>query len=378
MRTIKQLLALTVCLISVSLTSVSATEKQTEQDLNQIQKTLKSSVDKLKTQKQKINKIESTLKESELAIAKNSKSLNELDFSIELNRSQQNQLQKQIKKLTQNKKQQQKALSSQLKSAYMTGSHDYSKLLLNQENIATFERTLTYYSYLNKARLTQLDKLKITLIQLEEKQNELAQTQAKLLTLLAEQKQKRKSLLIAKNQRKGNLALLKKQFTNTTSSVEYLKKNEQILIETLKNLQEDIKQQLTFEGLKSTKGKLKWPSRGRLKHKFGQRKYGKLKWKGVLINAKEGASVTTIHNGKVVFADWLKGFGWVIVIDHGKGFMSLYGHNQALLKSVGEEVSQGELIALVGQSGGQENPGLYFEIRHKGQAINPTKWCKRI
>lgn len=378
MRTIKQLLALTVCLISVSLTSVSATEKQTEQDLNQIQKTLKSSVDKLKTQKQKINKIESALKESELAIAKNSKSLNELDFSIELNRSQQNQLQKQIKKLTQNKKQQQKALSSQLKSAYMTGSHDYSKLLLNQENIATFERTLTYYSYLNKARLTQLDKLKITLIQLEEKQNELAQTQAKLLTLLAEQKQKRKSLLIAKSKRKGNLALLKKQFTNTTSSVEYLKKNEQILIETLKNLQEDIKQQLTFEGLKSTKGKLKWPSRGRLKHKFGQRKYGKLKWKGVLINAKEGASVTTIHNGKVVFADWLKGFGWVIVIDHGKGFMSLYGHNQALLKSVGEEVSQGELIALVGQSGGQENPGLYFEIRHKGQAINPTKWCKRI
>ncbi|MBU2969294.1 peptidoglycan DD-metalloendopeptidase family protein [Pseudoalteromonas sp. C2R02] len=378
MRTIKQLLALTVCLISVSLTPVSATEKQTEQDLNQIQETLKSSVDKLKTQKQKINKIESTLKESELAIAKNSKSLNELDFSIELNRSEQNQLQKQIKKLTQNKKQQQKALSSQLKSAYMTGSHDYSKLLLNQENIATFERTLTYYSYLNKARLTQLDKLKITLIQLEEKQNELAQTQAKLLTLLAEQKQKRKSLLIAKNQRKGNLALLKKQFTNTTSSVEYLKKNEQILIETLKNLQEDIKQQLTFEGLKSTKGKLKWPSRGRLKHKFGQRKYGKLKWKGVLINAKEGASVTTIHNGKVVFADWLKGFGWVIVIDHGKGFMSLYGHNQALLKSVGEEVSQGELIALVGQSGGQENPGLYFEIRHKGQAINPTKWCKRI
>lgn len=378
MRTLKQLLALTVCLISVSLTPVSATEKQTKQDLNQIQETLKSSVDKLKTQQQKINKIESTLKESELAIANNSKALNELDFSIELNKSEQSQLQKKIKELTLNKQQQQKALSSQLKSAYMTGSHDYSKLLLNQESIATFERTLTYYSYLNKARLTQLDDLKITLIQLAEKQNELTQTQSKLQALLLEQKQKRESLLIAKQQRKGNLALLKKQFTNTRSSVDYLKKNEQILIDTLKNLQEDIKQQLTFEGLKNTKGKLKWPSRGRLKHKFGQNKYGRLKWKGVLINAKEGASVTTIHNGKVVFADWLKGFGWVIVIDHGKGFMSLYGHNQALLKSVGEEVSQGELIALVGQSGGQDNPGLYFEIRHKGQAINPTKWCKRI
>jgi len=378
MFTIKQLFALTVCFISVSLTPVSATEKQTKQDLNQIQETLKSSVDKLKTQQQKINKIESILKESEREIAHNSRSLNELDFSIELNKSEQNQLQKQIKKLILNKQQQQKALSSQLKSAYMTGSHDYSKLLLNQENIATFERTLTYYSYLNKARLTQLDDLKITLIQLAEKQNELTQTQTKLQVLLAEQKQKRESLLIAKKQRKGNLTLLKTQLTNTSSSVDYLKKNEQILIETLKNLQIEIKQQLTFEGLKSTKGKLKWPSRGRLKHKFGQRKYGRLKWKGVLINAKEGASVTTIHNGKVVFADWLKGFGWVIVIDHGKGYMSLYGHNQALLKSVGEDVSQGELIALVGQSGGQDNPGLYFEIRHKGQAINPTKWCKRI
>jgi len=378
MFTIKQLFALTVCFISVSLTPVSATEKQTKQDLNQIQETLKSSVDKLKTQQQKINKIESILKESEREIAHNSRSLNELDFSIELNKSEQNQLQKQIKKLILNKQQQQKALSSQLKSAYMTGSHDYSKLLLNQENIATFERTLTYYSYLNKARLTQLDDLKITLIQLAEKQNELTQTQTKLQVLLAEQKQKRESLLIAKKQRKGNLTLLKTQLTNTSSSVDYLKKNEQILIETLKNLQIEIKQQLTFEGLKSTKGKLKWPSRGRLKHKFGQRKYGRLKWKGVLINAKEGASVTTIHNGTVVFADWLKGFGWVIVIDHGKGYMSLYGHNQALLKSVGEDVSQGELIALVGQSGGQDNPGLYFEIRHKGQAINPTKWCKRI
>jgi len=378
MFTIKQLFALTVCFISVSLTPVSATEKQTKQDLNQIQETLKSSVDKLKTQQQKINKIESILKESEREIAHNSRSLNELDFSIELNKSEQNQLQKQIKKLILNKQQQQKALSSQLKSAYMTGSHDYSKLLLNQENIATFERTLTYYSYLNKARLTQLDDLKITLIQLAEKQNELTQTQTKLQVLLAEQKQKRESLLIAKKQRKSNLTLLKTQLTNTSSSVDYLKKNEQILIETLKNLQIEIKQQLTFEGLKSTKGKLKWPSRGRLKHKFGQRKYGRLKWKGVLINAKEGASVTTIHNGTVVFADWLKGFGWVIVIDHGKGYMSLYGHNQALLKSVGEDVSQGELIALVGQSGGQDNPGLYFEIRHKGQAINPTKWCKRI
>ncbi|SFD02513.1 murein hydrolase activator EnvC family protein [Pseudoalteromonas denitrificans] len=375
---IKQLLVLAVCLTFVALTPANATEKQTKQDLTQIQKTLENSVNQMNSQQKKIKGIENKLKKSELEIANNSKSLNELDFSIELNRSEQHQLNKKIKELKLNKSQQQKALSSQLKSAYMTGSHDYSKLLLNQEDIATFERTLTYYSYLNKARLTQLEQLKITLQQLATKQDELAKVQIKLTYLLETQKKKQELLMLAQKQRKDNLNLLKKQFSNTITSVEYLKKNEQLLIETLKTLQQQVKQQLTFSGLKSTKGKLNWPSRGRLKHRFGQRKYGRLKWKGVLINAKEGASVTTIHNGRVIFADWLKGFGWVIVIDHGEGFMSLYGHNQALLKNVGEQVSQGELIALVGQSGGQDNPGLYFEIRHKGQAINPIKWCKRI
>ena len=95
-----------------------------------------------------------------------------------------------------------------------------------------------------------------------------------------------------------------------------------------------------------------------------------------MIKANEGAPVTTIHHGQVVFSDWLKGFGWVVVIDHGEGFMSLYGHNQAILKEVGDQVTQGEVIALVGQSGGQSDPGLYFEIRHKGSAVNPNKWCR--
>ena len=111
-------------------------------------------------------------------------------------------------------------------------------------------------------------------------------------------------------------------------------------------------------------------------HRFGTRKQGYLKWKGVLISSAVGKQVKSIHNGTVLFSDWLKGYGLVTVVDHGKGYMSLYGHNQTLLKNVGDQVEQGEPIALTGQSGGQQQSGLYFEIRHQGKAVNPRLWCK--
>ncbi|WP_394172185.1 murein hydrolase activator EnvC family protein [Thalassotalea litorea] len=101
-----------------------------------------------------------------------------------------------------------------------------------------------------------------------------------------------------------------------------------------------------------------------------------MRWKGVLMTAPVGQPVYTIHNGTVLFADWLKGYGLVVVVDHGDGYMSLYGHNQTLLKNVGDRVEIGEPIALVGQSGGQNRAGLYFEIRHKGKPVNPKLWCK--
>jgi septal ring factor EnvC (AmiA/AmiB activator) len=120
-----------------------------------------------------------------------------------------------------------------------------------------------------------------------------------------------------------------------------------------------------------------WPINGQLNNQFGRKRRGSLRWKGVVINSVIGTPVQTVHQGQVLFADWLKGFGWVIVINHGSGYMSVYGHNQTLLKRVGEKVEAGEPIALVGKSGGQSRAGLYFEIRHQGIAINPALWCKK-
>ncbi len=362
----------------VVVTKVTATEKQTKDDLNQIQQELKNKSHALTEQQQKIIGIEKILKTSELSIAENAKALNELTFSIELNKNEQIALQQQIATLDKDIKAQQTILASQLKSAFMTGSHDYSKLLLNQEKVSSFERTLTYYSYLNQARAKQLDTLKNTLLLLADKKQQLAATHTELSRLVSLQKQKQLNLIAAQKNRKTSLTSLQVQLKNTQDNIDYLKQNEQILIDTLNSLAEQVKQEFELTGLVPKKGKLNWPSAGRLRHKFGQRKHGKLTWKGVVIKAKQGATVSSIQNGQVVFADWLKGFGWVIVIDHGEGYMSLYGHNQALLKDVGEQVSGGEIIALVGQSGGQSNPGLYFEIRHKGRAVNPKKWCRRI
>ena len=156
-----------------------------------------------------------------------------------------------------------------------------------------------------------------------------------------------------------------------------LQLNEKNLLEALTRAQQQVdKQDIILSGLKAFKGRLLMPAEGNLRKMFGRFRQGQIKWKGVVINGTSGDPVIAIHHGKVLYSDWLRGFGLVTVLDHGDGFMSLYGHNQALLKQAGESVQAGEAIALLGQSGGQSRPNLYFEIRHKGRPINPVSWIK--
>jgi septal ring factor EnvC (AmiA/AmiB activator) len=130
-------------------------------------------------------------------------------------------------------------------------------------------------------------------------------------------------------------------------------------------------------GLAQSKGKLTRPASGEIQQLFGKRRQGQVRWKGIVVNSSEGSPVLAVQDGKVLYADWLKGFGLVTIVDHGEGYMTVYGRNQALLKQPGDPVLQGETIGLVGSSGGQASPGLYFEIRHKGKALNPKSWLKQ-
>ncbi|MFP3351563.1 peptidoglycan DD-metalloendopeptidase family protein [Pseudoalteromonas sp. SIMBA_153] len=369
-----------ICVLNSLATAVAvANEDRTKKDLSQVQVALEQSQAEFQQQQKEIAKQQQKLKTHELAIAKNAKALNMAEQSVKKTQQQQAEQQQRAAKLEKQQAQFQRILAAQLKSAYMAGSDDYSKMLLNQEDTAKFERTLSYYNYLNKARIKQLDDLKALQVEIAKNQAELAKTKERLVALFEEQKRRQAALLGAKNERQASLQNLKKQLNKTKNSISYLEENEQTLIATIKELEEEEKiTKIELLGLNRNKGKLNWPSKGKLAHRFGQRKHGGINWKGVLISASEGTSVNSIDNGQVVFADWLKGYGWVIVLDHGQGFMSLYGHAQTLLKDVGDMVREGESVALVGQSGGQADSGLYFEIRHKGRAVNPIKWCRRI
>lgn len=356
-----------------------ANEDRTKKDLSEVQTALKQSQSEYNAQRKKIANLQKNLQQHELDIAKNAKALNMAEQSIKKTEQQQQLQQQKADQLEQQHAQFQHALAAQLKSAYMAGGDDdYAKMLLNQEDTAKFERTLSYYNYLNKARIEQLEELKALQLQIAKNQAELAKTKQKLVNLHDEQKRRQTALVNAQSERQANLKNLQAQLNNTKSSINYLKENQQTLITTIEELEKEKNKKVELLGLNNSKGKLNWPSRGKLEHTFGQRKHGGIDWKGVLIGAKEGSNINSVHNGQVVFADWLKGYGWVIVVDHGEGFMSLYGHAQTLLKDVGDMVREGETVALVGQSGGQASSGLYFEMRHKGRAVNPEKWCKRI
>lgn len=356
-----------------------ANEDRTKKDLSEVQTALKQSQSEYNAQRKKIANLQKNLQQHELDIAKNAKALNMAEQSVKKTEQQQQLQQQKADQLEQQHAQFQHALAAQLKSAYMAGGDDdYAKMLLNQEDTAKFERTLSYYNYLNKARIEQLEELKALQLQIAQNQAELAKTKQKLVNLHDEQKRRQTALVSAQSERQANLKNLQTQLNSTKSSINYLKENQQTLITTIEELEKEKNKKVELLGLNNSKGKLNWPSRGKLEHTFGQRKHGGIDWKGVLIGAKEGSNINSVHNGQVVFADWLKGYGWVIVVDHGEGFMSLYGHAQTLLKDVGDMVREGETVALVGQSGGQASSGLYFEMRHKGRAVNPEKWCKRI
>jgi septal ring factor EnvC (AmiA/AmiB activator) len=229
---------------------------------------------------------------------------------------------------------------------------------------------------LNDARIKEIDQFQIVLSDLLAVTTQ-HQEQAQKLNILKQQQTEQKvAFQGSKQERKNTLRAINKELLNSKQLLAKLVAEEENLVVALQRIATLSQQSAELVGLKKLKRKLSWPIKGKISHSFGSRKQGYLKWKGILLAAPVGKQVKAIHNGTVLFSDWLKGYGLVTVLDHGAGYMSLYGHNQALLKSVGDRVETGEPIALVGQSGGQSQSGLYFEIRRDGQAVNPKAWFK--
>lgn len=350
--------------------------RQRETDLKHIQSQINQQEKSIQNTNKQRSKLQKLLKKDELAIATIAKKLNSTqeklsDIDKDLIQIKQKQKQLQEQKLTQ-----QKILSKQIASAYINGDHDYTKMLLNQQNPAVIERNIVYYQYLNKARTNAIENLKITEKKLSDLSQKELQRKTALTELVSTQKHQVNSLNQEQIQRERTLKQLNRTLTSKSEQIEQLQIEEASIKELIKRALAESKNTFKMDGLARKREKLAWPTKGKLIDYFGTNRAGGVKWKGVLISAPEGEIIKSIAAGKVIYADWLRGFGMVIVIDHGKGYMSLYGHAQALLKTVGDKIKAGESIALVGRSGGQLNPSLYFEIRHKGQAINPAMYCR--
>lgn len=372
--------SLSCVLMSVNATEQSSdngdTTNKTNQALSKVQQQIVEQEKSIKQTSNKRSSLENQLRNDDISIAKIVKAMIKTQDDFEDTQQTLKELAQEKITLTHKKQQQEKVLAQQLRAAYTSGHHDYIKLLLNQQSPASVERTVTYYKYLNDARIKEIDQFQIVLSDLLAVTTQ-HQEQAKKLNLIKQQQAEQKIVFQnTKQERKNTIRALNKELLGSKQLLAQLVAEEQNLVVALQRIAALAQQSAELVGLNKLKRKLSWPVKGKISHSFGSRKQGYLKWKGILLAAPVGKQVKAIHNGTVLFSDWLKGYGLVTVLDHGAGYMSLYGYNQALLKSVGDRVETGEPIALVGQSGGQSQSGLYFEIRSDGQAVNPKAWFK--
>lgn len=356
---------------------ISAFAQQDEKELEVLQEQIQQTQSELRAKQQQASRLEAQLRDAEVAISDAAKALNETDQSLQRNQQRQTSLISEQASLTTKIETQQKQLAAQVKSAFMAGNYDYAKMLLNQENAATFERVLSYYQYVSEARREAIEAFRADISALESVKREIAAVIVELESLRATQKQQRDQLAKQQQQREQTLTALNQAIASDAERVEQLQASAEALLRAIEQARIDAQQQpTTLDGLSQSKGQLAMPADGRFRRLFGDRRQGQVRWTGVIIEGREGSPINAVYQGRVLYADWLKGFGLVTILDHGDGYMSVYGHSQALLTQPGDTVLAGQTIGLVGRSGGQNSPNLYFEIRHKGKALNPSAWLK--
>ena len=369
------------CFLAIGLLMLIPHVVAQDTDLATIQEKIKQTQAQLDKKLESSERLQQELKLAELEIAKTATQLNQTDKSLQTTRAEKVELESEKLRISAVIKEQQKQLAGQLKSAFMAGNYDFAKMFFNQDDAGRFERTLTYYQYLNKARQQEISKFRALVLELEQLDIKLAEKTQRLETFLVTQKQQSSQLREQQASRHQKLKKLDQQIKSDTAKVNQLQQEERSLINAIEQAEIDARSRTKDEdvvlvGLAQSKGKLTRPAGGKIQQLFGKRRQGQVRWKGIVINSSEGSPVQAVQDGKVLYADWLKGFGLVTIVDHGEGYMTVYGRNQALLKQPGDPVLQGETIGLVGSSGGQSSPGLYFEIRHKGKALNPQSWLK--
>ena len=409
---------LTALLFACLLSPVMADQRaETQQQLDAAQKDVAELKKLLEAIQKEKSGVQGELKKTESEMGQLEKQVKGLQQELNKSNEELKRLDTEKKKLQQSRLEQQRLIGIQARAAYQGGQQEYLKLLLNQQNPEKFSRTLTYYDYLSQARLEQLATFNETLRQLANVEQDIANQQNQLNEQKSALDGRREQLAEARKERQLALAKLNKDLSARDQKLKARQQEQAQLGNVLKTIEATLARQAreaaearklelaaeqarlkgekagpgangplvsssgaTYGGnFASARGKLPWPVDGRLAARFGTARGGdeRTKWDGVLISAGAGSQVHAVHGGRVVFADWLRGAGLLVILDHGNGYLSLYGHNQSLLKDAGQIVKAGEAIATVGTSGGQNTPALYFAIRQQGRPSDPAQWCRR-
>ncbi|HEV8077494.1 MAG TPA: peptidoglycan DD-metalloendopeptidase family protein [Marinobacter sp.] len=347
-------------------------------------KELQSNIEKLQKQldsaKGERGKLEDDLKKTETDIGELEQKVDEIDGELKTRDQQIDNLNEQKQSLNGERRAQQAQMAAQVQSVYRAGRQSPVQLLLSQETPERVSRMRKYHDYILAARTEKITHYLNTLDQLAALEPRIQKQRAELARQQQALNQRQQQLAARQQQRNATLAKLNSLIDSTDARLRENQDNSQRLQAVLDEMTVTLGQAAAPSGtpFSSLRGQLPWPADGVLRHGYGSaRVAGQLNWDGLVISANTGTPVLAVHTGRVVFADYLRGHGLLIIIDHGEGYMSLYAHNQSLLRQVGDAVNGGDVIARVGASGGQSYSGLYFEIRHRGQPTNPTPWLRQ-
>lgn len=374
-------IALLLLMLCLSLQMPShAARAPSESELKRIKQEIQSAQERIRQGVGQETTLQKNLKEAETSLGKLQRELSLLKKKINTLEKELKALATESARLEQEKNATQAQIAALVNTRYRLGEGSRLKILLNQEEPGRIERLLAYSDYFNRALADAIEQHKATLVKIEESR---IATEAKRQDLLASRdslaKQK-KELQKSHATRSQSLKQLHAGIRTERQKLQQLEQDRKQLEALLRRVNTNIPRFQMPDGsipFPKSKGKLIWPTQGRLDNRYGtSRSSGGLPWQGVSFHAPAGQDVLSVHNGRVLFADWFRGKGLLLIIDHGEGYMTLYAHNQLLLKEAGDWVSAGEKIATVGNSGGLEQPELYFEIRFQGEPVSPVQWFK--
>ena len=365
-----------LCLLAAGMARGQTDATAAEQRLDEVARELDSLNTWLEDADKRLSGLQAEISRADDEVADINRRIRGLNTEIDEVRQSLTQLEDQRREVEKRRIEQANQVARHVRAAHRLVGSGFFKVLLNRESPDTVDRIVRYHRYFVQARLDALDAYAQTLNRIEEIGEATRDRRQALAAREDELKSRTASLSERRRQRETLAASLRREMRDKTVSRDQLLRDRKRLQTLLARLDDRMRDEHTV-AFAASKGRMHWPVAGRVLHRFGEaRADGRLKWEGIYLAAAEGTRINAIHSGRVVFADWLRGFGLLTIIDHGNRYMSLYGNADALLKQAGDWVESGEPIASAGSSGGRDVSGVYFEVRADGRPTNPTAWLR--